>query len=148
MQGLKCFKVINKKIIHHQKVVLEGSLAFMQHFKFVNWWFGFLMSQTGYCYRFRSNLNFNIIIWTNVCFGVHDNRLKSKICQNCPILKLSNNYFVLINHNVNLLLTFQPTFPNIGLCSDTCYLRLRLNFAWFEDFWVNPYLLIAYPKRG
>ena len=32
----------------HQKGVLKGSLAFMQHFKFVNSWFCFLMSRTGY----------------------------------------------------------------------------------------------------
>ena len=32
------FKGINKNyIIHYQKGVLKGSLAFMQHFEFVNW---------------------------------------------------------------------------------------------------------------
>ena len=31
-----------------KKGVLCGSLAFMQHFKFVNWWFRFFMSRTGW----------------------------------------------------------------------------------------------------
>jgi hypothetical protein len=36
------------KVIRLKKGVLKGSLAFMQHFKLVNWWFRFLMSRTGY----------------------------------------------------------------------------------------------------
>jgi hypothetical protein len=36
-QGSKCFQSNNKKIKHHLKGVLKGSLAFMQHFKFINW---------------------------------------------------------------------------------------------------------------
>ena len=42
------FKVIDKKYYTIKKGFLNGSLAFMQYFKFVNWWFRFLMSQTGY----------------------------------------------------------------------------------------------------
>ena len=52
------FKVINKK------GVLKGSLAYMQHFKFVNWRIGelenwrirFLMSRTGYKSNFSRNV--------------------------------------------------------------------------------------------
>ena len=41
------FKVINKRQYTIKKKILKDSLAFMQHFQFVNWWFHFLMSRAG-----------------------------------------------------------------------------------------------------
>ena len=35
-------------MIPRYKGISKGSLAFMQQFKLVNWWFRFLMSRTGY----------------------------------------------------------------------------------------------------
>ena len=34
--------------MHHLKQVVKASLGFVQQFRFVNFWFRFLMSRTGY----------------------------------------------------------------------------------------------------
>ena len=47
-RGLKFLYSNKYETICHQKLVLNGFLAIMQGFELVNWWFRFLISQTGY----------------------------------------------------------------------------------------------------
>ena len=92
-QGWKCFfKVRNNTLLIPLTRVLKGSLAFLQHSKFVNWWirgFGFFWCHEQVIYSTSEIVMFHCELqsaWTLICLFVcpslkhHQNTLGLKTC--------------------------------------------------------------------